>query len=73
MLCLSKTYEGSFKFFGLILQVFAYRMSILLLIIIQHTGHKFYSHLYSCTEEYAQKATLLIIHHLPSWMADAVF
>jgi hypothetical protein len=46
-------YEGSFRLSGLILQVLAYRMPILLLVIIQHTGHEFYSHLYSCTEEYA--------------------
>ena len=38
-------YEGCFCFSGLILQVLAYRMPILLLVIIQHTGQKFYSHL----------------------------
>jgi hypothetical protein len=38
-------YEGSFCLSGLILQLLAYRMPILLLVIIQHKGHKFYSHL----------------------------
>jgi len=36
-------YEGFFCLSGLILQVLAYRMPML--VITQHKGHKFYSHL----------------------------